>query len=308
MRALCLLLLSISAPQCKSLQIEKVVSLLWASEGNLSLFRDIKDTMTGVLNMLLAAKQFDNDEKRSASAYEVDLRPLLPHLQAITTAETGLDTHQDTLAKECSAVLQKMSGVLATEQEAAADSCTTDKYNSIPSDFFIKHEEPFRGRLSRKCPAVDALYREIEKKANALITAVHTDFPPLPYAETKFDILNNLICFTMVKKSAPKRGKQAAPLESTKEFSADTDSDTESDDSQVMKTKFHINAVDRKNKPMPTKYTTDKVSKALDAYLAVTEKSILVTGEGELWGRRHHSFIRVFSTSLLWYYLVKSSS
>ena len=279
MRELCLHLLSISAPQCKSLQIEKVVSLLWACEGNLSLFRDIKETMTGVLNMLLAAKHFE--KKQSAAVFEFDLRPLLPHLQAITTAETGLDTYQDILAEECSAVLKKMSGVIATEEEAAADSCTTDGFNGVPNEFFTKHEELFRGRLSRKSPTVDAMYRDIERKASALITAVQDDFPPLPHAETKFDVLNNLICFTMVKKTVPRRGKSTAVFESSKESSVTPDPDTEID-AYEFKKKNHINAVDRKNKPMSTKYTTDRVSKALDDYLAVTEKSITVTGEGEL--------------------------
>jgi hypothetical protein len=264
MRALCILLQSKTVPQIKSLQIKKVVSLLSASEGNLALFKDIEVNAQSVKDMIGSALNKD----KGTSSFR-DLSDLLPHLSAITSSETGLETHPDELYASCEAVLDEMRGVISNEDEAAADNCTVDVYKRIPADFFTKYEEAIRGKLSRKCLVVNALYEEIESAASDLMAAVQKDYPLT--AEIKHDIPNSVIFFTEKKK----KGKKVDPT-------IDSDSESDNSDEGVAGKKLNfIHPICKKNKPMYQKYTTKEVNDAVAHYLQVTERFLEVTEQGE---------------------------
>jgi hypothetical protein len=264
MRALCILLQSKTVPQIKSLQIKKVVSLLSASEGNLALFKDIEVNAQSVKDMIGSALN-----KGKGTSSDRDLSDLLPHLSAITSSETGLDTHPDELYASCEGVLDEMRGVISNGDEAAADNCTVDVYQRIPSDFFAKYEETIRGKLSRKCSVVNALYEEIESAARDLMAAVQKDYPL--NAEIKHDIPNSVIFFTEKKK----KGKKVDP-------SIDSDSESDnSDEGVAIKRLNFIHPMCKKNKPMYQKYTTKGVNDAVANYLLVTERFLEVTEQGE---------------------------
>jgi hypothetical protein len=313
MRALCTLLMDTNLPMMKSLQIKKVVSLLSAEEGNLALFKEIRDTLECVLAMLLSTrhawdpnmapskdvKKGEKGEKESESPIAGDLGLLLPHLLAITTSECGLDTDPTELTMSCIAIPDLIRGSIACEEDEGSDLCTVDINNRIPKEFFVYYEESFRNQLSRRNVLVDKMHRELESAAAALMKAVKEDYPPLGII--KHDLLNNLLCFTEVKKAS--KGKK-------KVVSVDVDSDSDGDaedegqqkesntqmlepiplpvtaiNSSGEKKKSDIeyfHPLDKKHgKPMNTKWTTKKVESALTKYLDVTERSIEVTRQGE---------------------------
>ena len=112
------------------------------------------------------------------------------------------------------------------------------------------------------------LYDDIERAASALMAAVSSNFPL--HAEVKHDILNSLICFTEKKTQG---GKKAKILGS--------DSESYYGDEELDLIRVFIHPVDRKNKPLYTKYTTEDVNIALANYLEVTERSLEVTGQGK---------------------------
>lgn len=309
MRALCTLLMDTNLPMMKSLQIKKVVSLLSAEEGNLALFKEIRDTLECVLAMLLStrhawdpnmapSKDLKKGEKESESPVSGDLGLLLPHLLAITTSECGLETDPTELTMSCIAILDLIRGSIACEEDEGSDLCTVDINNRIPKEFFVYHEESFRNQLSRRNVLVDKMHRELESAAAALMKAVKEDFPPLGII--KHDLLNNLLCFTEVKKAS--KGKK-------KVVSVDVDSDSDGDAEEEVQQKENVqilepaplpvtatisteekkksdieyfHPLDKKHgKPMNTKWTTKKVEAALSKYLDVTERSIEVTRQGE---------------------------
>jgi hypothetical protein len=292
MRALCTLLMDTNLPMMKSLQIKKVVSLLSAEEGNLALFKEIRDTLECVLAMLLStrhawdtnlisSKDVKKGEKESESPVAGDLGLLLPHLLAITTSECGLDTDPTELTMSCIAILDLIRGSIACEEDEGSDLCTVDIHNRIPKEFFVYYEESFRNQLSRRNVLVDKMHRELESAAAALMKAVKED----------------LLCFTEVKK-ASKGKKKVVSVE------VDSDSDGDAEDEVLQKdvnTQIlepitppvtaeekkksdieYFHPLDKKHgKPMNTKWTTKKVEAALKKYLDVTERSIEVTRQGE---------------------------
>jgi hypothetical protein len=249
-------------PQCKSLQIKKVVSLLSVAEGNLALFKDIEVNALGVRDMIESALS-----KGNGISTDRDLSELLPHLTAITSSETGLETNPEDLLASCKAVLDKMREVISSAEDAASDTSSEDIYERIPNDFFIKHEESFRGKLSKKCPAVNILYEDLRVAAEGLMTAVQKDFPK--DAEIKHDILNNLICFSR-KLTSNKKGKNVDPT-------TDTDSESYYGDKNIE----YIHPMDRKSRPLNTKFTTEKVNAALANYLDVSEKCLVDMEQGK---------------------------
>ena len=309
MRALCTLLMDTNLPMMKSLQIKKVVSLLSAEEGNLALFKEIRDTLECVLAMLLSTRHaWDTNlaplkggkkgEKEKESPVAGDLGLLLPHLLAITTSECGLDTDPTELTMSCIAILDLIRGSIACEEDEGSDLCTVDINNRIPKEFFVYYEESFRNQLSRRNVLVDKMNRELESAAAALMKAVKEDFPPLGIL--KHDLLNNLLCFTEVKKASKGKKKVVSV-----DVDSDSDGDAEDEVQQIDNTQIlepiplpvtasspteekkksdleYFHPLDKKHgKPMNTKWTTKKVEAALSKYLDVTERSIEVTRQGE---------------------------
>lgn len=294
----------------KSLQIKKVVSLLSAEEGNLALFKEIRDTLECVLAMLLSTRHaWDTDitsskggmkrEKESESPVRGDLGLLLPHLLAITTSECGLETDPTELTMSCIAILDLIRGSIACEEDEGSDQCTVDFNNRIPKEFFVYYEESFRNQLSRRNVLVDKMHKEMESAAAALMKAVKEDFPPLGII--KHDLLNNLLCFTEVKKASKGKKKVVS-------VDVDSDSDGDAEDEVLQKDVItqtlepvpppvtatnsteekkksdieYFHPLDKKHgKPINTKWTTKKVETALSKYLDVTERSIEVTRQGE---------------------------
>ena len=326
MRSLCELLMDTNLPLVKSLQVKKVVSLLSAEEGNLALFKEIRDTLECVLSMLLSTRHVwdvkykPQPQKRSKKGdipipicMGSDLGPLLPHLLAITTSECGLETNPKDLTMSCIAVLDLIKGSIVADEDKGSDICTTDFDNRIPKEFFIYYEESFRNQLSRRNVLVDKMHRELESAADYLMKAVKEDYPVTGIV--KHDLLNNLLCFTEVKKTSKGGGRKKVISSVSIDIDSDSDVDGEDEVAQqkelnplriiatptpttatttttIAKTLVedkkksdteYYHPLDKKHgKPMATKWTTKKVEAALARYLDVTERSIEVTRQGKI--------------------------
>ena len=312
-------------PLMKSLQVKKVVSLLSAEEGNLALFKEIRDTLECVLSMLLSTRHVwdvkykpqplkggkKGDTSRTIpmpKGMGSDLGPLLPHLLAITTSECGLDTNPKDLTMSCIAILDLIKGSIAGDEDESNDVCTTDIHNRIPKEFFVYYEESFRNQLSRRNVLVDKMHRELESAASVLMKAVKEDYPVTGIV--KHDLLNNLLCFTEVKKTIKGGGRKK--VISSVSIDIDSDSDGDGEDEVAQQKESHslttiatattatattivksiaedkkksdieyYHPLDKKHgKPMATKWTTKNVDAALTRYLDVTERSIEVTRQG----------------------------
>ena len=327
MRSLCELLMDTNLPLMKSLQVKKVVSLLSAEEGNLALFKEIRDTLECVLSMLLSTRhvwdvKYKPLPQKGGKKGDIpiliprgmgmgsDLGHLLPHLLAISTSECGLDTNPKDLTMSCIAILDLIKGSIAGDEDESNDVCTTDVNNRIPKEFFIYYEESFRNQLSRRNVLVDKMHRELESAASALMKAVKDDYPVTGIV--KHDLLNNLLCFTEVKKASKRGGRKKVTSSVSIDIDSDSDGDgedemaqqKESDSLPIIATPSTATAtttaksiaedkkksdveyyhpLDKKHgKPMATKWTTKKVDAALARYLDVTERSIEVTRQGKI--------------------------
>ena len=304
MRALCshLMTVDVALPQCGTLRVKKVVSLLSAGQGNVALFRDIKVNIAGVLKMLIATKSSwegpydglvgggDGEPEPENPEYY----PLLPHLLAIVTSETGEVTLSQELAHTCQRVLDTIDHVIAGDIEAAADVVRHPGGLNIPIEFFNRNEDPFRGKLSRNSLIVDAMYFDVEAAAANLIAAVREDYPR--DGVIKYDFINNMIYMSDLEKKVTKRKTKGAssdtlPLDDT---DGTDDQDTDDDvlsakESRVIKDEAtavpiskgdFIRPDDRKGKPIPKKFTTQRVADAISRYLEITEKALYVTTAG----------------------------
>ena len=304
MRALCshLMTADIALPQCGTLKVKKVVSLLYAKQGNVALFRDIKGNVAGVLKMLIATKSSWNDScdglvsnGRIEEIENPEYYPLLPHLLAIVTSETGEQTLSQELAHACQRVLDTIDYVIAGDAEAAADVVRDASGLVIPIEFFNRNEDPFRGKLSRNSPVVDAIYCEVEAAAANLIAAIREDYPI--DGVIKYDFINNMVYMSDLEKKVAKRKTKEAPVNvlSLDYAEGSEDSDTEEESPAVKEsgrsrvevtaaptpTGVFIRPEDRKGKPIPKKFTTQKVADSISSYLDVTEKALYVTTRGE---------------------------
>ena len=298
MRALCthLMTADIALPQCGTLR----VSLLSAGQGNVALFRDIKVNVAGVLNMLISTKSswegsYDGSIGRGNEGVEnPEYYPLLPHLLAIVTSETGEITLSQELAHTCQRVLDTIDHVIAGDAEAAADVAQHSGGLSIPFEFFNRNEDPFRGKLSRNSLIVDAMYSDVEAAAASLIEAVAEDYPR--DGVIKYDFINNMIYMSDLEKKVTKRKSKEAPRDVLPLYDTEGTEDLDSDDevlsvkeSRLMKDEStdvpilkgdFIRPVDRKGKPIPKKFTTLRVADAISRYLEITEKALYVTTAG----------------------------
>ena len=344
----------VSLPQCGTLRVKKVVSLLSSGQGNVALFRDIKVNIGGVLEMLMATRGSwecdgtdggvdssgsdsysangnsrsgrDSDSSSSSGSGKLkgsissiinseedeetpEYYPLLPHLLAIVTSETGEQALSQELAHVCQRVLDNIDHVIANDYEAEKDVFLDQSGSGVPIEFFNKNEDPFRGKLSRKSPIVSSIYREVDKARDNLLSAIREDYPL--GGVIKHDFINNMVYLSDLEKKVTKRKTKGTIAESIKTYDDNLEGEDETDQegeglgvgvgaeqgqgsvvgtdennddthsSVTAGSLTFIRPVDRKGKPIPKKYTTQKVAEALNAYLQVTEDSLVVTTRGE---------------------------
>lgn len=138
--------------------------------------------------------------------------------------------YRDQLRSQAQVVLKHVKSVVAFAEQEELDVPFSDPHGIIPSAFFERNEDEFRGNVLRDSPEVHAAYEQVELAARALCDQVKADFPP--ECETVHDLINNAI---MLKKRPSGRDGFVAPM-------------------------------DRNRKPIAKRYTTPAVEAALSNY------------------------------------------
>ena len=129
-----------TVPQCPPVSIGKVVSLLSSQQCNAATFRDIAATLLSVMTLL-----------RTDS-------PMLPHLLALTSHDSGINTTQSQLLLQVEQAFELIRNTVSLREELVDDDSAAashskdvpfeDTFLRIPSEFFVRNEIEFRGSIN----------------------------------------------------------------------------------------------------------------------------------------------------------------
>jgi len=197
---------------------------------------------------LLFAKQCNRnlilDIRKNTLAVKIMLESsqyndIVPSLMEIVKDQCGNKlTDSNQLLEGCNRLLNHIDDVIALD---VIDDPFVDesKTKIIPEDFFKRNEEEFRGNICIKQKKIQDLYNELNVVTKNLVDVVQNEYPI--NCEILHDINNNLINFK------------------TKATSDRSDIE-------------YISPIDRFYKPIPKRYTTTNVQKAVKSYCDVTLK------------------------------------
>eukprot|EP01034_Spumella_vulgaris_P021895 gene21895-27972_t len=229
----------VAIPEFTPVALGKVVSFLSAGEASVSLFRDIRRNAQGVSGML-------SDSGTSNGFIE--------SLLAITSYQSDVHADRDQLLSGCDRVVACIERVVAPL--ASSDPHSADQTGLIPSDFFRRNEERFRGRVLTTHAAVSELYGAIHEAAQTLCVAVGEDFAG---QTVHHDIMNNALVGEKKKKSKVSSDTEQVQ---TPEVTADI-------------VKFSTFVDRRGRSSAKNRVTTSRVRSALSEYLELVESAPL---------------------------------
>lgn len=246
----------------------KLLSLLYAQQGNVALFRDLRRQLDFVLDVITSHE----------SNVDRDFRPLLDPLFQLVSWESGRKVVASELIEGCRSVRGMIDQIIVPESDDRSslgpsiptpmDLPFEDPHRHIPSEFFLRNEEEFRGHILRNAtPAIEQLYQELEMAARQLCQAVHTDFfatpsVPLSNADIVFDVNNNAIMF----KSKPSGS-------SSSETGSSSTSTTATEHPNVTSEIEYFTPRDRRGVLIPKRYTSLAVESALSNYQKVVQSA-----------------------------------
>ncbi|CEL93038.1 unnamed protein product [Vitrella brassicaformis CCMP3155] len=319
MRDLCTALsrLPCGLPPLRPVPIGKLVSLISARECNAPFFRDLQDCLSSTVAMLnpqgslaqsvptklsdMFGEEDGSSSNKSKSKGKAKARGGTHHpfdgvvepLMAILGHETGLATSRERLLDTGTRILDNITRVVRPVTEE--DPRSYDPFGFIPRSFFDKNEEEFRGKVNPCASSeVDAAVAKCEEAALALSEAIVEDFfrvpqtlkdrvvsregevvdPVLQQMQQKndltFDIFNNAI---YLKKKPPSNAPD--PFTSA---TARKGAKLDAKQQQEPPVEF-VHPIDRNNRILSNRWTTERVSLAVSRYVEAAEDAAAAVRE-----------------------------
>ena len=262
-------------PAAQPPPVGKLVTLLAARQCNVPLFRDIRNSVQGMLEMLGSANGDEDDDENDGRSLDLNgnknkYRPLVRPLLELTSYESGIPSNVSALCQRSTAIIELIDGTLGqhdaffgygtTTLEVPAegeevqqllrvepDPVSVDPHGRVPTSFVKNNEAAYRNCVQADhCPEVKAAYSTVESSFAAFCAAVHQDFPA--ELDVVHDTINNVI-------SLKSKGQGGT----TKESGTSSIS--------------FIPQLDRNRKTIPRRFTTEKVANTLSAYVTATQSA-----------------------------------
>lgn len=225
--------------------VGKIVSLLKSNESNVALFRDVFGVVRSVVSML------PPNGPASGSFIE--------SLRRITEYESGMAVNLMSLHADGEQILQRIDSTIyvisSMENTNYSEFCdeqgnvglpsmplvSRDPNMLIPESFFVRNEMNFRCDLRRgsEQPLIERAFNAVDIAAAELCKVAKEDFPV--DCGVTFDVFNNIL---MLKKLPAEDGSG-----------------------------LYISVRDRFGKIIPRRWTTDRVTRARDQYIASTQQA-----------------------------------
>ena len=256
----------IALPPLAPMPVGKATAFIYARQANSPLFRDIRATLNGVVELL----RFHGAER------DAIVTPLL----GVVAEEAGVAVEEELLLASASAIVERIDVFIPPLNPKRIDDRfhhpnppppqPHDNESGPPPPhgvallekhgaFFIKNES-FRGALRSECDArLQRAYTRVSQCTLELCAAIEDDFPG-GASDAMYDVLNNRI---MMKASAAS--------------SARAREKTVDDDGTQSSSRF-VAPLDRRRRPIARRSSTAKVELAVDAYVdECASASVLVS-------------------------------
>lgn len=267
MQSLCrhLSQLPVSLPPCNPIPLGKVVSLLNAKQSNVVLIKDIRTNVAAVLYMLETVKSDPTHP----------FRQVVDNVMPIVSFETGLSIPEEKLFAGCHRVVETIDAFIDASTDT--DLITTDPKGRIPENFFIQNENTFRGQISLSQPDISDLYARLNMATQQLLDAVNKDF------SAEWEVVNDFhenAIFAKAGKEKPATTRSRAKKQTTVSTTAGVDAETNDSGSPSNSVSIEVPSAepiklmparDRYGKPLPGRYTSEAVSRALAEYVELAE-------------------------------------